>query len=299
MATIGITGGNGFVGKALAAQLRSAGNEVLVFSRSNRPASGLVHWDPARQTINQNALATLDAVIHLAGAGVADKRWTATRKAEIYNSRVSGTQFLVKSLRQHAPNCKALISASAIGYYGETRGGRAFTETDPPATDFLGRTCRDWEAAVQEASDFCRVVMLRTGIVLGQNGGALSKLTASLPFRIVPILGGGQQQVSWIHLNDLVGLYIYALQQENVSGPLNAVAPQPVSHRQLMKTLAQRRGGRYLYIPVPALALKLALGEMSTEVLKSCRVSAAKALDSGYAFSFPDLQDAAQNLMQR
>jgi uncharacterized protein (TIGR01777 family) len=241
----------------------------------------------------------LDAVIHLAGAGVADKRWTAKRKAEIYNSRISGTRFLVQSLRRYAPNCKTLISASAIGYYGETKGTHSFAETDPPADDFLGRTCRDWEAAVQEAGDFCRVVMLRTGIVLGKNGGALPKLTASFPFRVVPILGSGRQQVSWIHLDDLVGLYSYALQNDTISGPLNAVAPQPVSHRQLMKTLAQRKGGLFVYVPVPALALKLLMGEMSIEVLKSCRVSAGKALGTGYAFAFPDLQSAAQNLMQR
>jgi uncharacterized protein (TIGR01777 family) len=259
----------------------------------------MAHWDPAKHTIDQQAVATLDAVIHLAGAGVANKRWTAKRKAEIYNSRISGTRFLVEALRSYAPNCKTLISASAIGYYGETTDAHAFKETDLPADDFLGRTCRDWEAAVQEAGDFCRVVMLRTGIVLGKNGGALPKLTASFPFRIIPILGGGRQQVSWIHLEDLVGLYLHALQQDAVSGPLNAVAPNPVSHRQLMQTLAQAKGGRFLSVPVPALALKLALGEMSTEVLKSCRVSAAKAVDAGYAFSYPELKGAAQNLMRR
>lgn len=299
MATIGITGGSGFVGRALAAQLRQNGEQVVIFSRNPKGRPGFAHWDADKGEIDIDALQKLHAVIHLAGAGVADKRWTAVRKKEIYDSRVSGTRFLVDALRQNAPACKAFISASAIGYYGENQpGDPLFGENAPPASDFLGETCRDWEAAAREAGDFCRTVILRTGIVLGKGGGALPKLTQSFPFRVAPILGSGRQLVSWIHLSDLVGIYLFALKNTDISGNYNAVAPQPVSHRALMAALAKAKGGLFLKIPVPAFFLKAALGEMSVEVLKSCGVDSGKIAGAGYSFQFPEIGEAARDLMR-
>ena len=300
MATIGITGGSGFVGRALTIALKRNGDEVIIFSRSPKGRTGFAHWDPQKGTIDTVALQKLDAVVHLAGAGVADKRWTAARKKEIYNSRVSGTRLLVDALRQHAPACKTLVSASAIGYYGENEAGDPlFTEVSPPASDFLGETCRDWEAEAHKAGEACRVALVRTGIVLGKGGGALPQLTKSFPLRIVPILGSGRQTVSWIHLDDLVGIYLFALKNTGLSGPYNAVAPSPVSHRALQNALAKAKGGPFLKVPVPAVFLKAAMGEMSVEVLKSCGVDSGKIAEAGYDFRFGNIGDAAQDLMRR
>lgn len=298
MAIIGITGGSGFVGRSLTAKLARDGNEVIIFTRNPKPIKGFAHWDANKGEIDREALGKLDAVVHLAGAGVADKRWTAARKKEIYDSRISGTRFLVEALRKHAPNCRTLVSASAVGYYGESKTNAFFTEDAPPASDFLGRTCVDWEAEAQKAEDFCRVVMLRTGIVLGKGGGALPELTKTFPLRIAPILGNGKQWVSWIHLADLIGLYDFVLENKQISGPFNAVAPQPVTHRMLMNALVKAKGGAFLKIPVPAFILKLALGEMSVEVLKSCGVSSEKSIRAGYDFQFSDITGAAKNLLR-
>ncbi len=296
MAIIGITGGSGFVGRSLTAKLSRDGNEVIIFTRNKNTSKGFAHWDAARGEIDHDALGKLDAVVHLAGAGVADKRWTAARKKEIYDSRVSGTRFLVESLKKYAPNCRTLVSASAIGYYGESKGDAPFTEDAAPANDFLGRTCVDWEKETQKAEDFCRVVMLRTGIVLGKGGGALPELTKTFPLRIAPILGSGQQWVSWIHLDDMVGLYVFALQNSSVSGAYNAVAPQPVAHRALIDALVKAKGGPFLKMPVPAFALKIVLGEMSVEVLKSCAVSSGKIEGAGYGFQFSNVAGAAKEM---
>ncbi len=301
--TIGITGGTGFVGRALTQALLQAGHRVTVFSRSPKAASSpgavaYAAWDPAKKTIDTAALQALDACVHLAGAGVADKRWTDARKREIVHSRVDGTSFLVDALKRHAPACKTLVSASAIGWYGPdpAPGGGAFGEDDRPGADFLATTCVQWEAAAAPAAASMRLVLPRFGIVLGHGGGAYPQFVRSLPFRVETVLGSGEQVMSWIHLDDLVGMLVHALTQESVSGVYNAVAPHPVAHKALMDALADAHGGPHLPLPVPEVALKLLLGEMSTEVLKSCTVSARKITDAGFAFRFPTIAAAATAL---
>ena len=300
MKIIGITGGSGFIGRHLTALLIRSGYRVVIFTRSvpRNPAQKQVtyaQWDIITAKCDMNALKELDGVVHLAGAGIADKRWTEKRKKEILDSRVMGTEFLVSQLKDHAPACKTFIAASATGFYGRDHAGAIpFTETAPPCNDFLCDTCRQWEAASQKANEFARTVILRFGIVLGQECGAFPKLARPLSFGIMPVLGSGNQAVSWIEVDDLARLFLFVLEHDNLSGIYNAVAPNPVTHKELMKTTAAVKGDMKIPVPVPAVLLKIILGEMSGEVLKSCTVSAQKTIDTGFIFNYPDITSAVK-----
>jgi uncharacterized protein (TIGR01777 family) len=199
-------------------------------------------------------------------------------------------------LKEFAPRCKTFVAASAIGFYGPDRDGIPFTETAGAYNDFMGYTCRVWEEASQKASDFLRTVIIRIGIVLGRDGGAYPQLAGPLSFGIMPILGNGRQMVSWIAIDDLVRLFTFALEHEGLSGIYNGVAPSPVSHRQLMQTIRKVRGGLAIPVPVPAFLLRLLLGEMGGEVLKSCTVSPQKTLSTGFTFDYPDINSALKGL---
>lgn len=298
---IGITGGTGFVGKHLKQLLQSRGHHVTVFSRSatskNTEDAHFARWNPDAGIYDADAFEPLDAVVHLAGAGVADKRWTAARKKEIVDSRVQGTQLLVEALHIHAPACKTLVSASAIGWYGPDDAARIpFMEDASPARDFLGETCRQWEAEVFRANYFLRTVALRIGIVLGRESGAYPEFAKGLRFGIMPILGSGKQVVSWVHVADVAAMFAKAVEDDAMHGAYNCVAPYPVTNRELMQAVAKAKGGLAIPMPVPAFALNLGLGELSTEVLKSCTVSAEKVQDAGFRFRFTTIEEAASDL---
>ena len=274
MSIIGITGGTGLIGRHLTALLVEKGYKVIIFSRSAGKTGdkniSYTYWDPEKSEIDRAALGNIDCIIQLAGASVAQKRLTAKRKQEVINSRVQSTNFLLTQLKEQAPNCKTIIAASATGFYGpDTPGSIPFTETAPTYNDFLGETCRQWEDATEKANSFMRTVIIRIGIVLGKDGGAFPELAGPLSFGIMPILGSGKQVVSWIDIDDLAGLFLFALENEGISGVYNGVSPNPVTHKQLMYAIAREKGGLSIPAPVPAFALKIALGEMSTEVLKS------------------------------
>lgn len=303
MSTIGITGGTGFVGQHVATLLRKRGDEVVIFTRhmpKERPLERTRYalWDADKGTCDTEAMSTLDGVIHLAGAGIADKRLTDKRKREIVDSRVMGTNFLVAQLRAHAPKCKGMVSASATGFYGADEDGSIpFKETAKPAKDFLGDTCRQWEAASQTASDFLDTAILRFGIVLGKESGAFPQFVQPMGFGVMPILGSGRQVVSWIEVDDLARLILFALDNK-LRGIYNAVAPNPVTHKQLMQTIAKEKGGLKIPVPVPAFLLKIALGELSEEVLKSCTVSAQKTLATGFSFNYPEIDSAVKAILR-
>ncbi len=304
MKTIGITGGTGFIGRHLTEHLIGKGYKVVIFSRSAKNAGSeyvsYAHWDAEKGEIDKPALSRLDGLVHLAGASIAEKRLTEKRKKEIINSRVHSTGFLVAQLKEHAPGCKTLVSASAMGFYGPDRpGAPPFTESAPPYDDFLGNTCRQWEAATMQAQDLLRTVIIRIGIVLGKDGGAFPELSGPLSFGVMPILGGGKQVVSWIEVTDLARLFTFALENTAMSGVYNGVSPNPVSHRQLMYAIAKERGGLAIPVPVPAFVLKIALGEMSAEVLKSCTVSSDKTTASGFGFEHPEIAGALKKLYNR
>ena len=308
MECILIAGGTGMIGTALIQELMLNGYDVIVLSRhsapQNRVGSSLTYasWDIKTQTIDQSAIQKADHIIHLAGAGIADKRWTKKRKQEILESRTSTSRLLVKALRECPNKVKTIVSASAIGWYGQdpvVRKPAGFVETDPAASDFLGLTCKKWEESIDKALSLgIRVVTLRTGIVLSSTGGALKEFKKPLKFGIAPILGNGKQIISWISINDLVRIYIHALQNERMKGVFNAVAPSPVSNKEFILTLAKtRRGSFYIPVKVPAFTLKIILGEMAIEVLKSATVNCDKIQNTGFTFQFPTVKATLENLL--
>ena len=302
MKTIAIAGGTGFVGRHLAKKLVSLGHRVVVYSRSAKSGIGNLQyavWDPALQTMDAAPLKDVDAVVNLAGAGVVDKRWSDSRKREIISSRVDATHFLIEQLRAHAPNCKTFIAASATGIYGPDKGGAPFKETDPAFDDFLAQVCRDWEAATLTAKAFYRTVIFRFGIVLGKDGGAYVQFAGPMKLGVMPILGSGRQVVSWVHVSDISGMIVAAIEGDAYSGIYNAVAPAPVPHKELMKAIAKAKGGLKIPVPVPPFVLRIMLGESSIEVLKSCTVSAQKAQDAGYVFRYPTIEEAAKALERK
>ncbi len=305
--TILITGGTGLVGQHLGRALVERGYRVIILSRGERksqePGISYAAWDPARQTISQEALAAADHIIHLAGAGVAEKRWTARRKEEILRSRVDGSRLLADSLSSVPNNVRTVVSASAIGWYGpdpQIPNGHPFTEDMPAVDDFLGSTCQAWEASIGPvAKNGRRLVILRTGIVLSKDGGALKEFLKPLRLGVAAILGHGKQVISWIHIDDLVNMYIRAIEDEGLTGVYNAVAPVPVSNKQLVKEMARARRKFFIPFHVPAFLLKWVLGEMSIEVLKSATVSAGKIKEAGFEFNYPTIETALSNLLQK
>jgi hypothetical protein len=306
MATILITGGTGLIGRAVSKLLIDKGHSIIILSRgqsaSGNPKSTVAHWDPAKQEIDVAAIQKADYIINLAGAGVADKRWTAKRKQEIIDSRVQGGELLVKALKENANKVKAVISASGIGWYGDDvkrkPGRNAFTEDDPVDTEYLGETCRLWEASIDPVQELGkRLIKFRIGIVLSNEGGALKEFKMPVRFGVAAILGSGKQVISWIHVDDLTRLIVYAIEHEELHGVYNAVASQPVTNRNFMLKLAEKIKGRF-YIPfyVPSFVLKLMLGGMSVEVLKSATVSNSKISQAGFQFLYPTVEAALGDL---
>jgi uncharacterized protein (TIGR01777 family) len=315
MYTVLITGGTGMIGTALSRRLLNEGYNVIILSRNPketaashplgaernffRSSGNLFYskWDVKGMTIDASALAEADFIIHLAGAGVAAQRWSEARKREIRESRTRSSELLLKALREQPNKVKAVISASAIGYYGPDNG-TPFTEEDKPAGDFLGSTCQQWEQSIDPVSDLGkRLVKLRLGIVLANEGGALKEFRKPLRMGVAAILGDGQQMVSWVHIDDICRAFIHAMEQDSMQGVYNLTAPEPIPNRTLTLTLAKKMNGS-LFIPlrVPSFVLKAMLGEMSIEVLKSATVSSRKIQSAGFKFQYPDIDQALTNL---
>jgi uncharacterized protein (TIGR01777 family) len=301
---IGITGGTGLVGKRITALLLKTGNEVVILTRNvagKKSVGGCSYalFDAANNTCDVAALQQLDAVIHLAGESVAGKRWSNQQKELIVSSRVQGTAYLIEQLRKHGSRCKTLVAASAIGYYGPDKQPIVpFTENQPPATDFLGETSRRWEEEEQKAADIMRTISLRIGIVLSKDGGAFYEFVKTAKFGLLPVPGTGRQVISWIHVEDLARLFVHALTNASMHGVYNAVAPAPVPTAVMMKEIAAAHKGFLITMPVPAFVLQIVLGEMSIEILKSCTVSAAHTLQSGFIYTYPDIGSAVKNLVK-
>jgi uncharacterized protein (TIGR01777 family) len=295
-----VTGATGLVGRALCTELVSTGHTVLGLSRRAGPAAGLpagvqpVAGDPARPGPWQEALASADACVHLAGEPVAAGRWTPARKAAIEASRVDSTRLVAGVVAAGGP--RLLICGSAVGFYG-TRGDEVLDEASPAGEGFLAEVCQRWEAAAAPAAARARLVLLRTGIVLARDGGALPKLV--LPFKLFAggPMGDGAFWQPWIHLADEVGLIRFALEDGRVAGPLNASAPEPVTNRDFASTLGAVLH-RPSFLPAPAAAIRLAVGEMAAVVLASQRMVPRKALALGYAFRFPELAPALHDLLR-
>lgn len=309
MPTVIITGGTGLIGKRLTEMLTAKKYDVILFSHQQKQHESnagvtVKFWDVNKGEIDSESIAKADYVIHLAGANVAEKRWTKKRRQEIIDSRTKSGSLLVRSIQEIPNQIKAVISASAIGWYGEDTNQSkhdGFHESDPPSNDFLGETTRLWEESISRVKTLDkRLVVLRTGIVLSKNGGALREFMNPLKFRVATVLGTGKQVVSWIHIDDICRLYIYAIESNDMEGVYNAAAPMPVSNKELVTSIAKTLyRNSYLKIQVPSFALQLALGAMSVEVLKSATVSAEKVQQTGFDFLYPNLLQALQHLIKR
>ncbi|UUO09057.1 TIGR01777 family oxidoreductase [Blastopirellula sp. J2-11] len=294
---IAITGASGLVGKQLSAFLSTGGHEVVPMTRS-REKSG-VYWNYKKGEIDQASLAGVDAVVHLAGEGIADSRWNEKQKAKIRNSRVDGTTFLSNQLAALSILPKSLICASAIGYYGDS-GDQPVDETSPAGAGFLPDVCRVWElACAPAASAGIRVANVRLGVVLSPQGGALAKML--LPFKLGAggVIGSGKQVWSWITLDDVIGAIHHCIMNDQLVGPVNLTAPNPVTNREFTKTLG-RVLNRPTIFPMPGFAARLALGEMADDLLlASSRVTPARLLETNYTFRDPELEPALRRILGR
>lgn len=306
METVLITGGTGMIGKALTQALIERGFNVIILTRQINDKQKTINdklsyavWDIKKQTIDQAAIAKADHIIHLAGASVAEKRWSDKRKQEIVSSRVDSGKLIAESLKTIPNKVKTIISASGIGWYGPDKNdGKEFVETDPSSNDFLAQTCKQWEAAIEPVSFLGkRLAKLRIGIVLSNEGGALPEFKKPLRFGTATILSNGKQVVSWIHIDDLVRIILFAIENKEMDGTYNAVAPHPVTNKELVLGIAGKEKGKsFIPVHVPAFALKIRLGEMSIEVLKSATVSSEKIQQAGFIFQYPDLSSAILQL---
>jgi uncharacterized protein (TIGR01777 family) len=297
-----VTGATGFIGRRLLARLE----RPVVLSRDAARAEKQFEafgvrtapWQPQGGLPPADAFVGVDVVFHLAGDPVAEGRWTAAKRASIRDSRVVGTRNLVAALRALAVKPRVLISGSAVGYYGD-RGDEELDEQSPPGNDFLASVCVEWEREAMAAREFgIRVVCLRSGIVLGPGGGALAKMLTPFKMGMGGPLGSGNQYMPWVHIDDLVELMLFAARNENISGPLNGVAPNPVTNREFTKILGRVLGRPTVMPAVPAFVLRTMVGDMGDMLLGSQRVVPRAALDAGFAFRFRELEPALRDVLK-
>jgi len=307
MPVVLISGGTGLIGTKLTHHLIESNYDVIILSRDKNKPSGnpkltYSFWDRKKQLIDTEAIKKADHIIHLAGAGVMDKKWTSDYKKEIIDSRTGSSELLVKTLKENVHHVKTFVCASAIGWYGADdhpplrKDG--FIETDAADKGFLAETCLLWETSVDPFAEMgIRLIKLRTGIVLCNDGGAFKEFKKPLRFGFAGILGSGKQMVSWIHIDDLCRIYLEAIENKNLGGSYNAVAPLPVTNKKLVIAMADKfRNKFYIPIHVPTFLLKLFMGERSVEILKSATVSNKKIKSTGFTFLYPSIESAIEEL---
>ncbi len=303
MENVLITGGTGLVGNQLVNRLKQQGFGVRVLSRSKTIIdSSIDHyfWDPRNNKIDQEALKSVDHIIHLAGAGILDKRWTPKRKQILIDSRVETARFLLQKIKERKVPLKSFISASGIGYYGAVTTDRIFKETDDPHDDFVAEICKQWEKAADAFSENgFRTVKLRIGVVLSSEGGALIPLMKPIKMGFGAPIGSGKQYIPWIHIDDLCSHFIKALKDDRMSGPYNSVAPDHRTNASMTKAISKIIG-RSVWLPnVPSMIIQLVMGERACLILKGSRVSSEKIERTGFEFSYNDLEKALSNLIQK
>ena len=295
-----ITGGTGLVGKVLAKMLQKEAYQVCFLSRSKKNIEGVevFQWDIQKQSIEQEAIETADYSVHLAGAGVADHRWTESYKKEILDSRVLSTKLLYDAIKRSANKPKAFLAASAVGIYGFDSGTDFVDENSPQGKDFLAEVTKKWEQESLKIKELgLRTAIFRIGIVLSAEGGALPKIMQPIQFFAGAVLGSGRQYMSWIHIEDLAKMFLFAIKNSQIKGIYNAVGNLPVTNAEFTKAVAKTLG-KPLFLPnVPSFALKLMLGEMAVMVTGGNRVSNQKIVDSGFQYKFDTLEEALKDLL--
>ena len=293
-----ITGASGLIGRLVAAALRESGIEAVALGRSAvnaPPFSASFIWNPATGYFDDKALEGVDAIIHLAGAGIADKRWTDKRKQEILESRIASAHLLAAKLKSIPNQVRTIVAASAIGYYGNS-GEQEINETSQAGNDFLALTCMQWEQALNELKQSNRrLAILRIGIVLDANGGALPVMARPVKMLAGAPYGNGKQFVSWIDSHDLVQLFLKAVMDENMSGIYNAVAPAPVSNKQFVHAIGKTIHRPVWPIPIPGFIFKIILGEQAEMILGGQYVSSEKVINTGFPFKYPELLQSLQH----
>ncbi|MXV75198.1 TIGR01777 family protein [Candidatus Poribacteria bacterium] len=302
MKNVLVTGGTGFIGSRVCTALHEQGDTVHVLSRNPeraetklKSARTVYGWDPETEKLPSEALSEAVSVVHLAGETIAG-RWNADKKRRIRDSRILSTRNLVESFAAADTKPDALVCASAIGYYGDS-GDERFTEVSPAGTDFLAEVCQEWESEAQKATDLgIRVVLVRIGLVLGLGGGLLAQVLPPFKMGVGGILGSGRQWMSWIHVDDVVGIVLHALENSEIRGPLNATAPTPVRNTEFTKTLGTVLRRPTLF-PVPTFGLKLIMGEFADFVVLSQNVVPEKTEVSGYEFRYATLESALRDLL--
>lgn len=290
-----ISGGSGLLGSRITDLLLENGVRVAHLSTRKsykRKNVDVFYWNPNEGYVDEKAFKGVDGIIHLAGAGIADKRWTDDRKKAIIESRVNSSKVLMDYLNDNENEVDVFIGASAIGYYGDQSG--VLTEEMSPGSDFMAHVCELWEDSYKPLPESIRKVIFRIGIVLSNEGGALPEMTKTLPF-FVGVLGDGQQIYSWIHIDDLARLFIEGLKNEKIKGTFNAVAPNPVRQKVMAKTIAKFKNT--ISLPAPKFGLQLVLGEMSAVLFLSQKCSAAKVEGTGFEFQYPKIEEAIADLM--
>jgi len=300
MATILITGGTGLVGRFLCKKLKDKGYSVAILGRTSQKVAEITTytWDIEKNEIEKEAIEKADYIIHLTGANISESRWTAKRKKLIIDSRVKLAQLIFEKLKENTNQVKAFISASAIGYYGTISTDKIFSETDVPANDFLGETCRQWEQSADRFEQLgIRVVKIRTGVVLAKQGGALAKMITPIKLGIGSAIGNGRQYLPWVHIEDLCDIYIKAIEDTQMNGAYNAVAPDHKTNRDFTETLAHVLRKPFWFPNIPAIVMKIIFGKMSAMLLKGSRVSSEKIKNAGYKFKFAKLEGALVNLL--
>lgn len=293
-----VSGASGVIGRDLLPLLTTGGHQVFTLVRRRPdPAQGEIYWDPAGGILDERDLPEIDGVIHLAGEYIGLSKWKEEKKRRVLDSRVKGTTLLAETLAARKRPPKVFLCASAVGYYGDGRD-RVIDETDPPGDDFIAAVCKLWEQGTEPARNAgIRTVFMRLGIGLTPRGGALQRILAASPLGFMRRFGTGRQYISWISRDDMVGAMLHALSCSSLQGPLNIVAPQPVTNAEFMQTLA-RICGRPLLFPLPGWFLKMIYGQMASEILLSgCRVSSQKLHDSGFEFRHPTLEMALKSLL--
>jgi uncharacterized protein (TIGR01777 family) len=295
METILITGGTGLIGSHLCPRLEEEGYAIALLSRGKKSLNGyqIFEWNPEKEEIEEGAIESADYIIHLAGANIGEKKWTQKRKKEIVESRIKGIDFLYRKIKEKNKSIKAFVSSSAVGYYGSVTGGKIYNENDSPGNDFLAQVCVKWEKAADQFQHFgIRTVKLRSGVVLSREGGALDQMKTPVQMGIGSPLGSGKQYVPWIHIDDLCSIYIKAIEESKITGAYNAVAPDYRTNAEFMHLIADISNKPFWLPAVPAVMLKILLGEKASIVLEGSRISCEKIQQEGFSFKFPTLENA-------